>query len=119
MAGKEATVYIVDCGSTMGERSHGRKETNLDWALQYVWDRITSTVATARKTTLVGVVGLRTDSTASAMDHDESYSNINVFQPIDQILMPQLRRLRDELVVSSTPAGDCISALAIAVGMIV
>lgn len=44
MADKEATVYIVDCGKSMGERRHGREVTDLDWAMQYVWDRITGTV---------------------------------------------------------------------------
>jgi ATP-dependent DNA helicase 2 subunit 2 len=119
MAGKEATVYIVDCGRSMGESSHGRKESNLNWALQYVWDRITSTVANGRKTALVGVIGLRTDHTQNDMQDNEGYGNISVLQPIDQILMPQIRRLRDQLVVSSTSQGDAISALAIAVGMIV
>ena len=44
MADKEATVYIVDVGMSMGESHHGRDESDLDWSLQYVWDRITSTV---------------------------------------------------------------------------
>lgn len=44
MADKEATVYIVDVGSSMGKKRNGREETDLDWAMQYVWDKITSTV---------------------------------------------------------------------------
>lgn len=44
MAEKEATVYIVDVGKSMGERRHGRSVTDLEWAMQYVWDRITTTV---------------------------------------------------------------------------
>lgn len=44
MAEKEATVYIVDVGKSMGERRHGRSVTDLDWAMQYVWDKITTTV---------------------------------------------------------------------------
>lgn len=44
MADKEATVYIVDVGKSMGERRHGRSVTDLEWAMQYVWDRITTTV---------------------------------------------------------------------------
>lgn len=44
MAQKEATVYIVDLGRSMGERRHGRPKTNLDWAMDYVWEKITSTV---------------------------------------------------------------------------
>ena len=44
MADKEATVYIVDVGQSMGEKRNGRTESDLDWAMTYVWDRITSTV---------------------------------------------------------------------------
>ncbi|KAK3723454.1 ATP-dependent DNA helicase yku80 [Vermiconidia calcicola] len=118
MAGKEATVYIVDCGRTMGESGEGRTQSNLGWALDYVWDKITSTVATGRKTTLAGVVGLRTDGTENDMADEAEYQHITVFQDLSQILMPQLRKLRNELVVSSTDAGDAISALVVAVQMI-
>lgn len=118
MTSKEATVYIVDCGKSMGETGQGRNQSNLDWALEYVWDRITTTVATGRKTALVGVVGLRTDGTSNAMESSEGYENITVFQEIDQLLMPSLRKLRDELAVSTTFKGDAISALALAIGMI-
>jgi ATP-dependent DNA helicase 2 subunit 2 len=45
MAGKEATIYIVDLGKSMSEKRHGRDVTDLDWALEYVWDKITSTVS--------------------------------------------------------------------------
>jgi hypothetical protein len=44
MAEKEATVYIVDVGRSMGECRNGRSITDLEWAMQYVWDRITTTV---------------------------------------------------------------------------
>lgn len=44
MAEKEATVYIVDVGRSMGERHGGRPVTDLEWAMRYVWDRITATV---------------------------------------------------------------------------
>lgn len=44
MAEKEATVYIVDVGRSMGEHHHGRSVTDLEWAMQYVWDKITTTV---------------------------------------------------------------------------
>ena len=112
-------MYVVDCGRTMGDKSQGRKQTNLDWALEYIWDKITSTVATARKTALAGVVGFRTDGTKNDLSEDESYHHISVFQDIGQILMPNLRQLRQDLVVSETEAGDAISALVIAIQMIV
>lgn len=44
MAEKEATVYIVDVGKSMGERRGERSMTDLEWSMRYVWDRITATV---------------------------------------------------------------------------
>ncbi|TKA65641.1 hypothetical protein B0A55_10280 [Friedmanniomyces simplex] len=119
MVSKEATVYIVDCGSTMGERSHGRKQTNLDFTLEYIWDRITATIASGRKTAMAGIVGLRTDGTRNDLDSEDDYAHVTVLQDIGQVLMSHVRRLRNELVVSSTEAGDVISALVVAIQMIV
>lgn len=61
MADKEATVYIIDMGMSMSEKHNGRNVSDLDWAMTYVWEKITSTVATDRKTAQLGVIGLRTD----------------------------------------------------------
>jgi hypothetical protein len=44
MADKEATVYIIDVGKSMGRKNNGRDATDLDWALTYVWDKVTSIV---------------------------------------------------------------------------
>ena len=44
MADKEATVYIIDVGRSMGRKHQDRDETDLDWAMRYVWDKITTTV---------------------------------------------------------------------------
>jgi ATP-dependent DNA helicase 2 subunit 2 len=44
MADKEATIYIVDVARSMGRKTNGRQISDLDWAMLYVWDRITSTV---------------------------------------------------------------------------
>ncbi|KAK5726868.1 ATP-dependent DNA helicase yku80 [Elasticomyces elasticus] len=118
MASKEATVYIVDCGSTMGEKEHGRTQTNLDWAMEYVWDRITATIATGRKTAMAGIVGLRTDGTRHDLGDEDEYAHITVFQGIGQVLMSHVRRLCNELVLSSTEGGDAISALVVAIQMI-
>ena len=45
MADKEATVYIVDVGHSMSKKRGDRDETDLEWAMKYVWDKITSTVS--------------------------------------------------------------------------
>ena len=45
MAQKEATVYILDLGRSMGEKRHGRGKSNFDWSMEYIWDKITTTVS--------------------------------------------------------------------------
>ena len=118
MADKEATVYIVDLGRSMGEKCNGRKETNLEWAMNYVWEKITSTVALDRKTATLGVIGLRTDSTNNELDNEESFEHISVLQEIGPLLLPGLKQLRQRIHVSNTDEGDAISAIVIAIQMI-
>ncbi|KAJ5340497.1 hypothetical protein N7541_009621 [Penicillium brevicompactum] len=118
MAEKEATVYIVDVGRSMGERHHDRPVTDLEWAMQYVWDKITATVATGRKTANVGVIGLRTDDTSNEQEDDDSYSNISVLFELGQVLMPDIRSLRELIKPSNTNRGDAISAIITAIPMI-
>jgi ATP-dependent DNA helicase 2 subunit 2 len=55
MADKEATVFIIDLGSTMGERAQGRTETNLEWAMQYVWNKINAKVREQKRQLTEGV----------------------------------------------------------------
>ena len=119
MAEKEATVYIVDVSRSMGQ-SHGERQvSDLDWSLQYVWDKITNTVSTNRKTAMLGVVGLGTDKTKNQMQgEDDSYKHISMIQPIQQTLMSDLRRLPQELKVSNIANIDAVSAIVIAIDMI-
>jgi ATP-dependent DNA helicase 2 subunit 2 len=59
MAGKEATVYILDLGNSMSEKRYGRNQTDLDWALEYVWDKITNTVSRRSFGDLVRIMSRR------------------------------------------------------------
>ena len=118
MAQKEATVYIVDVGLSMVRKRHGRQQSDLDWAMQYIWDKITSTVATDRKTTTLGVIGLRTVGTSNELDQEDSFSHISVFQDIKQTLLPDLQRLYSLIKASKTDDGDAISAIVLAIQMI-
>ncbi|KAF3386884.1 ATP-dependent DNA helicase II subunit 2 [Penicillium rolfsii] len=118
MAEKEATVYIVDVGKSMGERRHGRSVTDLEWAMKYIWDRITATVATGRKTATIGVVALRSDETSNELQEDPSFSKISVLQELKQTLMPDLRRLGEAIKPSQTNKGDAISSVVVAIQMI-
>jgi len=120
MADKEATVYIIDLGHSMGEKSQGRKESNLNFSMRYVWDKISTTVAASRKTWTIGVLGLRTDETSNSLDEAglEGYENISVLQEIGPMSMTDLRELRGEIKASKTKQGDAISAIVIASSMI-
>ncbi|KKY28243.1 putative ku family dna [Diplodia seriata] len=136
MADKEATVYVVDVGKSMGEKHGGRSETDLDWCMKYVWDKITVAMATGRKTLFQSVVALRSDETDNPLKSEEGYENVSVLQQLspyyshplgataahkltrDRMYMTQLRELRDKLHPSKTHDGDAISALVVAIQLI-
>lgn len=118
MADKEATVYIVDLGATMGECHSGRTESNLDWAMRYVWDKISTTVAASRKTWTVGMLGFRTDETGNPQQEEDGYENITVLQEIGSMSLTSLRSLGTRIRPSSTEAGDAVSAIIVATEMI-
>ncbi|KAG5440875.1 hypothetical protein PCK2_000030 [Pneumocystis canis] len=85
MADKEATVFIIDLGHQMkGYCQKGRTQSDLEWALNYVWNKISSKVLSGRKTDFVGIVGFKTDETNNDMGDDEFYRNISVLCPIQQ-----------------------------------
>ncbi|OQV05397.1 Ku70/Ku80 alpha/beta domain-containing protein [Cladophialophora immunda] len=114
---KEVTIYIVDLARSMGRKHNGRDQSDLDWALQWVYDKITNVVFTGRKTLQVGVVGLGTDDTDNEMQGDPSYRHISVLQPVAQILMAELQNLPRLLKPSGTDDRDVLSAIIIAVDM--
>ncbi|KAI5283491.1 ATP-dependent DNA helicase II subunit 2, partial [Ascosphaera aggregata] len=126
MSEKEATVYIVDVGRQMGQVHSGRSISDLDYAMTYVWDKITYAVSVpyGRKTLNIGVIGLKTDDTSNAVHaqtNEEVYEHISVFQEIKQTLMPDIRSLKKNIKPSNTDIGDgmliiCISFGAVAYG---
>ncbi|KAI0862643.1 Ku70/Ku80 N-terminal alpha/beta domain-containing protein [Xylaria cubensis] len=118
MADKEATVYVVDMGSSMADCHNGRTESNLDWGMRYVWDRISTTVAASRKTWNVGVVGVGTEETDNPLEEGEGYEHISVLQELGPMTMSSLGTLRDRVKTSDTQIGDCISAVVLAIEMI-
>jgi ATP-dependent DNA helicase 2 subunit 2 len=120
MADKEATVYIVDLGESMADCHNGRDESDLDFGMRYVWDKISTTVAASRKTWTVGVVGLNTEETDNEQDREglDGYEHISVLQEIGPMTLSSLRELRSEIQPSHTYGGDAISAIVVAISMI-
>lgn len=78
MADKQATIYVIDLGSSTGECRCGRVETDLDYGMRYIWDKIATTMSADRKTWNVGIIGFRTDETNGPLAADEGYENISV-----------------------------------------
>jgi ATP-dependent DNA helicase 2 subunit 2 len=118
MADKEATVYIIDLGSSMADCHNGRTESDLDWSMRYIWDKISTTVAASRKTWNVGVIGVRTDETNNMMGQEDGYENISVLQELGPMDLTRMRQLQGFIKPSQTNSGDCISALIPAIDMI-
>ncbi|KFX94772.1 hypothetical protein V490_04177 [Pseudogymnoascus sp. VKM F-3557] len=117
MSGKEATIFIVDQGASMGRKSNGRNESDLDFAMRYVWDSLATIMITGRTTLTVGIVGFRTDDTNNALEGEEGYNNISIMQPLGPIKVPDLKRLQKSIKPSGTDAGDAVSAVIIAIDM--
>ena len=111
-------MFILDLGASMAQTNSGRAESNLDWSMRYVWDKITDIVAANRKTLCVGAVGLRTDETSNKLQEDSGYENISVLQELGQMTMSNLRSFQSSLKPSETLSGDAISAIVVAVDMI-
>lgn len=120
MADKEATVYVIDVGESMADCHNGRNESDLDFGMRYIWDKISTTVAASRKTWNVGVVGLNTDETHNNENSEEyqGYENISVLQELGPMTMTSLRALKSKIEPSSTSSADAISAIVVALRMI-
>lgn len=118
MADKEATIYIVDMGKSTAQKRGGRTQSDLDWAMLYVWDKITTIMSWERKTALQGVIGLRTNESDNELGEEEDFDHISVLQELDQIMLPDLKRLQGTIIPSQTDRGDTISALVVAIEMI-
>jgi len=121
MAGKEATIYIVDVGASTEECHNGRVESDLEYGMRYVWDKIAETMSANRTTLTVGIVGLRTDETNNLQydnaedDDKESYEYISVLKEMGPMKMSDLKPLQQKIKPSMTNEGDAVSAIVVAI----
>ncbi len=119
MASKDATVYVIDIGESMGECRNGRIETDLEYGMRYVWEKIASTMSANKKTSKVGIVAFRSDDTDNPLSDGEGYENISVLKTMGEpIQMSDLPYLRKKIAPSKTNGGDAISAIVVAIEMI-
>ena len=115
MATKTATVFIVDVGTSMGDCHNGRSITDLEYGLQYVWDKMATIMAQGRKGDNIGVIGLRTDETDNPLSESEDgYENLSIVKELGPMEVGNLQHLQKTLVPSNTEEGDALSAVALA-----
>lgn len=115
MASKTATIFIIDVGNTMEECHSGRMISDLDYGMQYVWDKMATIMANGRKGDNVGVIALRSDETNNPQKNvGEEYGHISVLKELGMLEMGNLRSLQQEIKPSKTNEGDAISAIVVA-----
>ncbi|POS88201.1 hypothetical protein EPUL_000345, partial [Erysiphe pulchra] len=118
MADKQATIYVIDVGSTTKKCHNGRSESDLEYGLQYFWSKIAETMAANRITWSVGVIAFRTDDSLNPLA-SEGYQNISILKPLGKIEMADVEKFRPKLISSSTENGDAISAVVVAIAEII
>ena len=119
MADKQATIYIIDVGLSMGDAHNGRIESDLDYGMRYVWSKITETMSAGRSATWsIGVVGLRANETDNVMGSEEGYENIAVLKPLGPMELPSLAALQRKIRPSEAEKGDALSAIVVAIDLI-
>lgn len=115
MASKKAYVFVIDLGSTLGDCHNGRTITDLDWGMQWAWDKMATIMSRGLKGDNVGVVGFRTNQTKNKLaEEDDSYNNISILKELSMLEMDDLRSLQAQVKPGSTEDGDVISALVLA-----
>lgn len=119
MADKEASIYIVDVGAPLAKCHNGRAESDLDWSMRYVWDKITTTAQSKRKTLCIGVLGLRTNETNNPLAKDEGYEHISVLKELGPVSLPDIQHLKSKIKPSRTINGDALSSVVVASEMMV
>ena len=118
MTDKEATVFIIDIGKSMGERHGGRKGSDLEWAMVYIWDKMTTIVALERKTTFQAVLGLKSNRTSNQLQSVDGYGNIETMQELKALQRTDLKDLQTRIKPSNTDHGDALDAVVVAIDLI-
>jgi ATP-dependent DNA helicase 2 subunit 2 len=120
MAGKSATIYVVDLGASTGKCHNGRTESDLDYGMRYVWDKIAENMLASRVSASIGVIGFRTHETDNplAID-DDAYLRISILKPLGPMQISEFKDLQKLLVTNKTETvGDAISAIVVAIDSI-
>ncbi|KAG5366551.1 ATP-dependent DNA helicase II subunit 2 [Yarrowia sp. B02] len=92
--------------------------SDLNWGLQYIYSEISNRILSGRKTDVVGVVGVHTDTTRNMFEEEPDFEHIDIISPIQQFNLDTLLEAKKELVTNSGVQGDLISGIVVAIQMI-
>ena len=118
MADKEAIVFVIDVGASMARVRAPRTESDLSYALRYVYARLGDMAASGRKTLCAGVVAFRSAATDNPMASEEGYGNIAVLLPLGPVGLEKLQKLKGDFAKEGSERGDAVSAVVVAVDAI-
>jgi ATP-dependent DNA helicase 2 subunit 2 len=112
-------VYVIDLGASTAECHSGRVESDLDYGMRYIYDKIGTIMGTGKASWNVGIVGCRTDDTDNPLqEQGEEYQNITVLKPLGPMNLSQLSEIRQKIVPSETETGDVVSGVVLAIDTI-
>lgn len=121
MASKEITSYIVDLSPTMGRKGPGRRQTDLEVGLEYLYDSLMDKVLRGRKTDYVTVIACHSEVTKHPFSRESSFQNIEVVcnhkAPTYDDLEELSRKLVPRASEVSEEEGDCFESMLVGVGM--
>lgn len=108
-------MYVVDLHESMGRemaRGHDSKEvTDLNWGLQYIYSEISNKILSGRKTDVVGLVGVHTDTTQNMFEEESGFEHIDIITPIQQFNLDTLLEAKSSSCPTPTTKAISFRAL--------
>ncbi|KAG9293780.1 hypothetical protein G9A89_019117 [Geosiphon pyriformis] len=118
MAGKVATVFIIDVGPSMWQKKVDESGTTaFDLSSRAIQIMLENKVISERKTDMTSVVAVGTNDTDNPLSTDEKHDHISVLNGIEQPKLSILRKVRNDLPRGDI-SGDCLSAVEVAIKLI-
>ena len=112
-------MYVIDLGASTAECHSGRVESDLEYGMRYIYDKIGTILGTGKASWGVGVIGCRTDDTDNPLqDQGEEYQNIILLKPLGPMNLAHLSEIKKKIIPSDTETGDVVSGVVLAIDMI-
>ncbi|KAG0044609.1 ATP-dependent DNA helicase II subunit 2 [Gryganskiella cystojenkinii] len=122
MASKEATVYILDVGTTMRTKREGKNVTRLEETKDVLLKLLANKVHMARKTVYVAVVLVGSDDTNNELatvddEGNADYQNVDVLRGLGVATLDLMKGVQNDVKIGEV-MGDCVDGLIVSLDMI-